>query len=605
MGDDYCRLRDHLLSQGCDPSLLALCCVNKGLLERSKVGGELLTVNQRVTGKVGFSTGFIQAAKKDTDILKVTPFRPKMYFQSRTKAGALDGLSELLLQSKVAVVQAFLLQTAAGKKDHQNYRFIAFQSWRDGVIYLNSIQTEGYMVCGTPPEIVDVVTLFELQRKEERIITGLILDWELPWSAFKDADGVHRQTVEEATQIAQTFPMFTYQRMLQHRVVDQDQRVCCLVKNKCRPMAGGNFKISFHFIFRIYGRGVEHQTACNKMFSDIIPLLASYKALGRLPDDADLSKPCWGLDKGVWTGNQPFSLSNSRKVIEDPLPFLQCEISFRRGKEEQCIAIPPLSEEVPLRVKQIARACYTIPSFSANYSDQFLQACAVQNEVSGNRTQTLGHQTTSQGGARKRPPFDEQLLPCWYPKSAKEMVRLDTALPCLHKYAVQIQEAVLSDMHSPNATSDTLTTKTTAPNATGETHHPKATDPSATGDTLTPNATDPNAATGETHPDKAICFRATNIVCPYKLYTEGKLDIDKQVHRSNGIFVGIIPGQSAVLYAKCSHCQFPSMRAIPSKVLRGGWIQVTEGDMKTLLKSDTHIHIQGTLLVNIVVGIVF
>ena len=616
MSEDYCRLRDHLISQGSDPSLLEFCCVNHDLLRRSKVGGGLLTMNQRVTGKKGFSKEFILAAKADVNILKVTPFNPKMYCLSRTKAGALDGLTAMLLRSKVPVVQPFLLQTAAGKKDEQNYRFIAFQSFKDGLIKLDSAQTEGYMVCGNPPEIVDVVTLFELQLREERMITGVMLDWELKWSAFKGADGVHRQTLLEATEVAQTFPMFAYQRLLKHGMVDPNQRVCCVVKNKCRPLPDTkDHKISFHFLFRICGTGVEHSLACKKMFGDIIPLLKTYKAFGRLPDDANLKDSWLGLDPAILHFNGPISTANSRKVKEDSLPFLQSEICFRRGVEEQRVPIPALTDDVSQRLKQFARASYTIPSFSANYSDQFLKSCAVQNEVSGNRTQTLGHQTTSQGGTRRRPPFDEKLLPGWYP-TAKENVRFDTALPCLQKYADQLQTALQSDSATPRTIAGTHTSQAIAGINTSQamagtptsqaiaginTSQAMAGTPTsqAIADTPTSQAiadtpTPPVLAgtpTPNTSAPKVTCIRSTGIVCPYQLYM-GK----QQIHGNNGIFVGIIPGQSAVVYAKCSHCQFPSTRVIPSKVLTGGWIQVTEGDIKALLNPDTNTHIQGKLL---------
>jgi hypothetical protein len=89
----------------------------------------------------------------------------------------------------------------------------------------------------------------EMQEISGNCVAGLILDWEVMLKDVEDR-GVTREELEE---LADHFGLKFYQEMVEKGHVDRDSMVDIRRKFKSRPIQGGDWKISRHWIFNVYG----------------------------------------------------------------------------------------------------------------------------------------------------------------------------------------------------------------------------------------------------------------------------------------------------------------------------------------------------------------
>ena len=542
---EYSEFKGCLVADGGNPSVLAYCAADRRLLQTTPVGRSLL---QRNNGN-GFSGQFLKELRKDAAKFQLTKSKhSREVCFSPKKKDACRGLLARL-SSVTVPFQPFLLQTAAGNGNF-NGCFCAFRDAEDAIVFLQAVQEQGWMKCGD--RLVECSTYFEVPFVEpdeegagtRSILTSLMLDYEILYSAFSDGE-TQRATHEEARAITSSFPEFLYQRMIEERIVERSTLIIMDVKNKCRDIfdkTGRKIddKYSYHVNVYIYGRpAYEHRLACLKMFGKFAKEMDAFKRNNKkIPTKMDASAAQYlGLDTATWHGGQPMSTLGSNKKTGDQPCFLQHRIHFCNGCEIKREAFQPLSQCTPEEyLAQLSTACFTNPKICANYSPHFLQHCErqiLQGSIKGpvNRTLADGHQTPSQGSARGHPPFDEKALPEWLQESAEKPVSVNCKLPCLSAYSATLQSLL---PHSPSL----------------------------------------------------VTCRVQNIVCPSQLFGCGVV----RVHSSNGVFIAVDKKDPSTIYAKCSTCTLPTPLKeetpvhSPSANPTFGWIQVEESKFKALLR---------------------
>ena len=547
---DYQRCQTALSREGADDSVLLWgALTRKEVLARTHVGEMIL----RVCNKEGvslFDHRFIRELKLDQKDRPILATKARTRFTAKTKLDALNGLNEKLKQKGVTgPVQPFLIQTATGgKKDKfKGSLFTAFQHWQDALHYMADLQTEGGVAFEN--SFYKTVTIYEHQAE----LAFLIIDWEILQSAYNDADGVPRRTLEQIKAIANAFPLFIYTRMVQLHMVDSDEPVTILVKNKSRLVPGQegmpqDTKVSYHFIVEIVGGPkTHHKEACGQLFAPYKSDLTAFRATRKVPAVADdkLDSPIWGVDMGVWHGSQPFSTLTSQKDEADPLPVIEQRIAFRGGGQVNYKKFDPLPPDADRQtvLHYLRQSSYTVPKgYIANYSSAFDRVCRAKHEQQGrsndnstnaseSRTLTKGHPAAFRGGAKATPPFDGKMsavvLPSWLHASAQG-ASVNSTMPCLAQYAQTIQRAL--------ATAD----------------------------------------------NTVRVIRVENIFCPYNLCAQ---DPVCHVHRNNGVFVALLLQDPSTVYSKCCHCKLPSNLSPGVRVLLGSWVEFNQEAVRRLIKA--------------------
>ena len=545
-----------LATRGCPPST-ALWLTGGVLLSDTELGKALLTLLRPYDVSVGRSPVFTRCVA-DADAGPVRNVRRDLRVVDREKLGCLVAFQRMLVDKGIGPgVTPFVMQTANGK-DYKGSRFIAFLHWQDALLEMLKIDFHGGLVDGG--ELTPVTQIYELQTGdvdlsgEKAVYRGveracyLIFDWEILESYYKDDDGNMRISSEQIAQVAATFPMWVYLRLLSFRYVRHEDCLHVIVKKKSRAVSG-DYKHSYHFIFEIVGIPVmHHKFVCGELvrpFARDKFRVKQSRSLSFLSDE-QLLCPVWGMDQ-VNHGNQAFATLLSRKSKADPYPQLRRRIVFMGSVTKQVETFPPWASTVGDAQKQLEMlrvSSYTIPKRTAiAYTDEvgkcrlLSQPICDRTEAPRNRTVANAPSATSQGGETH--PFagvgkaKGSSLPGWLESVLVKNggYKLNTSMSCLSVHRDHLQSC--------------LEVSTVA------------------------------------------AVHVTHMFCPaYMCQSPPSLHI----HSNNGGIVAWDTAEEAqeVVYVRCPYCRMQSVNGDPSDPLAmcvdRGWLRLT----RPLLESITH-----------------
>ena len=387
------------------------------VLKASHIGRSLLSLIQPDDPDVARDASFVDVIMHhEADVIRTV--NKELYAVEREKIRALALFHKLLCKRDVPQpVMPFMFQTANGR-DFSQSRFYVFNNWQDRLFEMLKIDFHGGI--NVNGALTPVTQIYELQagdvekrgdeyfyRENERICY-LIFDWELLESQFNDACGKQRLSSSQIAKVAMTFPRYVYEQMLARSYIRAEDVLRVVVKRKSRAVSG-DFKHSYHFIFKIAGTPVVHHKAfCNEMmrpFAGDKQRMKKDKSLAFL-SDAQLSCPIWGVDP-INHGNQPFASLLSRKTRKDPYPQLRREIFFQCGavqRVEQFPEWPTDQEDVQVKLRLLHAASFTVPSRGTiSYTDSLTLQSIEAPQI---RTVVKAPSAASRGG--KTPPFDDE-----------------------------------------------------------------------------------------------------------------------------------------------------------------------------------------------------
>ena len=399
------------------------------VLKLSDVGRHLLSLIQPDDPDVARDPGFVSCVlRHEAD--PVRPVNRELYAVEREKMRALILFHRILAKRGFThPTMPFMFQTANGR-DFSQSRFYVFNHWQDGLFEMLKIDFHGGIhVNGA---LIPVTQIYELQagdvekrgdeyvyRENERICY-LIFDWELLESQFRDAAGNQRMTASQIAKVAMTFPRYVYEQLLERSYVSAEDVLRVVVKKKSRAVSG-DFKHSYHFIFKIAGTPVVHHKAfCNELMRPFSADKLRMKKDASLAflSDTQLLCPIWGVDP-INHGNQPFASLLSRKSNRDPYPQLRREIFFQHGSVQRVELFPDWPSDdgdVQLKLRLLHAASFTVPSCGTiSYTNTLTVGLIEAPQI---RTVAKAPSAASRGG--RNPPFGDvakgrcsHVLPAW------------------------------------------------------------------------------------------------------------------------------------------------------------------------------------------------
>ena len=429
------------------------------VLKLSDVGCYLLSLIQPDDPDIARDAAFASCIlHHETDPVK--PVNRDLYAVEREKMRALTLFHKILAKRGVThPTMPFMFQTANGR-DFSQSRFYVFNNWQDGLFEMLKIDFHGGI--NVNGALVPVTQIYELQpgdvekrgdeyvyRENERVCY-LIFDWELLESQFRDAAGNQRMSPSQIAKMAMTFPRYVYEQMLERSYIRAEDVLRVVVKKKSRAVSG-DFKHSYHFIFKIAGTPVVHHKAfCNEMMRPFSADKLRMKKDASLAflSDAQLLCPIWGVDP-INHGNQPFASLLSRKSKRDPYPQLRREIFFQHGS---VLCIEPFPDwpgddaDVQLKLRLLHAASFTVPSCGTiSYTDTLTRGLIEAPQI---RTVAKAPSAASRGG--RNPPFDDaakrrcsHVLPVWVESVlvANGGYKVNGTMECLRKQKERLARA--------------------------------------------------------------------------------------------------------------------------------------------------------------------
>lgn len=181
--------------------------------------------------------------------------------------------------------------------------FCMYQTWQDAIIAQTTLlEKRVHLVEGC---VIDVGQVYEHQWLTSQSFVRLIVDWEIMMKYYTG-----RMTVEQVEGIANAFPAWFINRMMQKQLIPSTAEVDCIVKCKSRDVKG-DYKVSKHFVFGIAGSTLlqQHynaQVIVFEEYADKIRQTHKDKSLLHISDD-ELQIPVWGVDMQLLKGQNGIS----------------------------------------------------------------------------------------------------------------------------------------------------------------------------------------------------------------------------------------------------------------------------------------------------------
>ena len=236
-----------LKSRGCDFTLL-FWLRNPDLLEASFFGRDLLGFMRDLDVSVdrlnsgSFRDGFFQRLRKEFNACGIHPVAPQNFVVDRGAGGKERAIQKAAQEHWPRPYQTFCFQT----RGSSNSAFFVFQCWQDGLRKILALLECGECTAFEEEPAFDVQQIYEHCWGVGRA-SRLLIDWEVETPMLGG-----RRTAAEARAAAEAFPTWFVQRLVKVGMLDRSERVRCTVKDKSRPISGGE-KISMHFTFNLAG----------------------------------------------------------------------------------------------------------------------------------------------------------------------------------------------------------------------------------------------------------------------------------------------------------------------------------------------------------------
>ena len=236
-----------LKARGCDFTLL-FWLRNPEILEQSFFGRDLLGFMRDLDDSRDrldsglFRDSFFQRLRKEFNSCGINPVAPLNFVVDRGAGGKERAIQKASQEHWPRPYQTFCFQTRGAA----NSAFFVFQCWQDGFRKMLELLDSGKCTAFEEEPPFDVQQIYEHCWGQGRA-SRLLIDWEVETPMLGG-----RRTAAEARAAAEAFPGWFVQRLVKVGMLDRSERVRCTVKDKSRPISGGE-KISMHFTFNLAG----------------------------------------------------------------------------------------------------------------------------------------------------------------------------------------------------------------------------------------------------------------------------------------------------------------------------------------------------------------